>query len=78
MFNWDRVKKLINKKTLVLFENKVKGEDKFFGRDEFYNSVIVESNKNLKGKIEEVTIINANQNTLFGVKKILDQREFAA
>ena len=71
-------KKLINKKTLVLFENKVKGEDKFFGRDEFYNSVIVKSNKNLEGKIEEVTIINANQNTLFGVKKNLDQREFAA
>ena len=32
---------LINSKARVLFENKVKDEGKFFGRDEYFNSVIV-------------------------------------
>ena len=36
-------KNLINKTALVLFENKIKDENKYFGRDEYSNSVIVES-----------------------------------
>ena len=71
-------KSLINKKVLVLFENKVRGKDKFFGRDEFYNSVIVKSDENLIGKLEEISIIDGNQNTLFGVRKDQDKKEFAA
>ena len=71
-------KSLINKKLLVLFENKVRGKDEFFGRDEFYNSVIVKSDENLIGKLEEISIIDGNQNTLFGVRKDQDKKEFAA
>ena len=71
-------KSLINKKLLVLFENKVKGKNEFFGRDEFSNSVIVKSGENLIGKLEEISIIDGNQNTLFGVRKDHDKKEFAA
>ena len=50
----------------MLFENRTEGKNKFFGRDEFYNSVIVESDENLVGKIKEVKILKVNLNTLFG------------
>ena len=62
----DYRKNLINKTVLVLFENKIKNEDKYFGRDEHYNSVIVKSNTSLAGKIKKVKISNVNHNTLFG------------
>ena len=59
-------KKLINSNAKVLFENKMKNENKFFGRDEYFNSVIVNSNEDLTGKIRNVKINQCNQNTLFG------------
>ena len=59
-------KKLINKTVNVLFENKMKSGDRYFGRDEHFNSVIVESDDNLEGRIKNVKIINGNQNTLYG------------
>ena len=59
-------KKLINSTAKVLFENKIKNENKFFGRDEYFNSVIVESNDNLIGKTKVVKFNECNQNTLFG------------
>ena len=71
-------KSLINKKLLVLFENKMRGKDEYFGRDEFFNSVIVKSDENIVGKLEEISIIDGNQNTLFGVRKDQDKKEFAA
>ena len=71
-------KSLINKKLLVLFENKMNGRDEFFGRDEFSNAVIVKSHENLVGKIEEINIIDGNQNTLFGVRRNQEKKEFAA
>ena len=71
-------KSLINKKLLVLFENKVRGKDEYFGRDEFFNSVIVKSDENIVGKLEEINIIDGNQNTLFGVRKDQNKKEFAA
>ena len=58
--------KLINSSSKVLFENRVKKENKYFGRDEYFNSVIVESNENLIGKLKNVKINSCNQNTLFG------------
>ncbi len=70
----DYRKSLINKTSQVLFENKMKTNNKYFGRDEFFNSVIVESNENLQGKIKSVKILNGNQNTLFG-KMILHSRQ---
>ena len=56
----------------------MKNKNFYFG-DEFYNSVIVESDDNPVGKIENVKIKDYNQNTLFG--EIISQtkrREFAA
>ena len=57
---------LINKKVNVLFENKMKNGNKYFGRDEFFNPIIVESDTDLTGKIESIKILKGNQNTLFG------------
>ena len=57
---------LIGKTTKVLFENKMKNKNKYFGRDEYFNSVVVSSNNDLTGKINYVKIMEVNQNTLFG------------
>lgn len=70
---------LINKISNVLFENKINNESKYFGRDEFLNSVIVNSNENLIGEIKKVKIISGNQNTLYGeVILNIDQNNYAA
>ena len=72
-------KNLLGKKRFVLFENKVTNKNQFFGRDEFSNSVIVKSEDDLQGKINEVTIIDVNQNTLFGeINTNINEKEFAA
>ena len=72
-------KGLINKTFSVLFENKIKNENKYFGRDEYSNSVIVESKNDLSSQIKNVKIINVNHNTLFGeVISELNQNNFAA
>ena len=71
--------KLLEKIVPVLFENRTKDENKYFGRDEHFNSVIVESNENLTGKIKNIQITKLNQNTLFGkISTKLVQRNFAA
>jgi len=72
-------KNLVNKITSTLFENKIKNEDKYFGRDEYSNSVIVQSDENLIGKIKNVKILKVNHNTLFG-ETILsaNQKNYAA
>ena len=72
-------KNLINNNSKVLFENKIKDENKYFGRDEYFNSVIVDSTENLTGKIKIVKIEEHNNNTLFG-KNVLDinKKEYAA
>ena len=57
---------LINKTVSVLFENRMKSGKRYFGRDEHFNSVIVESNNDLTGKLKNVKILKGNQNTLFG------------
>ena len=75
----DYRKKLVNKTAKVLFENKMKSGNKYFGRDEYFNSVIVESKNNLTGKIKNVKILKGNQTTLFGeIVPNLDQTHHAA
>ena len=72
-------KNLFNKECSVLFENELKDRPGFFGKDEFSNSVIVKSSENLKGKIKKVSIMNGNNNTLFGsISKKENKRDFAA
>ena len=75
----DYKKSLIKKKLFVLFENKVKGKNEFFGRDEYSNGVIVKSTENLVGIIKRVEIIDSNQNTLFGIiEQKSHKKQFAA
>ena len=72
-------KNLFNKQSSVMFENKMREKNKFFGRDKFNNSVIVESNENLKGEIRNVFITDGNQNTLFGkINEKVNNKVFAA
>ena len=70
---------LFNKRVLVLFENKLKNKDEFFGRDEYMNPVIVRTKQNLRGKLHEVEITGGNQNTLYGeIDQKLNESNFAA
>jgi len=72
-------KSLIDNISNVLFENKTKNENKYFGRDEYLNSVIVRSNENLVGDIKRVKIISGNHNTLYGeIVSDLNQNNYAA
>ena len=72
-------KNLINKTVTVLFENKINNGNNYFGRDEYFNPVVVKSNIDLSGKIKKVKISNINQNTLFGIQTpSLKQSNYAA
>jgi tRNA-2-methylthio-N6-dimethylallyladenosine synthase len=72
-------KTLINKISPVLFENKIKGENKYFGRDEYFNSVIVKSDQSLIGEIKNIKILESNQNTLFGeIIPNFNKKDYAA
>jgi tRNA-2-methylthio-N6-dimethylallyladenosine synthase len=73
-------KKLINSRIKVLFENKIKNKDEYFGRDEHFNSVIVKNKKDLTGKIRDIIVNDCNQNTLFGeiISKKNDDVGYAA
>jgi tRNA A37 methylthiotransferase MiaB len=63
----------------VLFENKTKNENEYFGRDEYFNSVIVKNESNLIGKIKNIKVLKINQNTLFGeVTSNFNQKNYAA
>ena len=75
----DYRKQLLGKKISVLFENLMKNENKYFGRDEYFNSVVVESNEDLTGMIKDIEVIEINRGTLFG-KLYFDQNKkgFAA
>ena len=71
--------KLISKISTVLFENITKNENEYFGRDEYFNSVIVKSETNLIGKIKNIKVLEINQNTLFGeVVSNFNQENYAA
>ena len=56
----------INKSTDVLVENKLDGQDKFFGRNKYMNSVIFDGEDSDIGKNINVKIKEVNKNSLFG------------
>jgi len=62
-------KALENKEVDVLVENKIKDQNKYFGRNEYFNSVIFDAEENDIGKILKISIEKSNQNTLFGKVK---------
>ena len=72
-------KTLLSKIMPVLFENQTNEKNKYFGRDEYFNSIIVESNERLTGQIKNVKINKVSQNTLFGkIKSKLIKKDCAA
>ena len=71
-------KEFLGKSIKVLFENKLDKQDKYFGRDKFLNSVIVESDKYLTGQMLDITINNSNHNSLFGTISTKEKRNFVA
>ena len=63
-------------KTLeVLVENKLKNQNKYFGRNKFLNSVIFDGNESHIGKLIKVNVEKSNQNSLFG--KVIDEMKAA-
>ncbi len=74
--NQIELNKSLEGKTLeVLVENKLKNQNKFFGRNKFLNSVIFDGNESHIGKLIKVNIEKSNQNSLFG--KVTDQMKAA-
>tara|TARA_A100001011_G_C14264307_1_gene823968 strand:+ start:376 stop:1665 length:1290 start_codon:yes stop_codon:yes gene_type:complete len=69
---------LVNKNSQVLFENKLENQEKYFGRNEYGDPVIVESKTDLTGKILKVKINHFNKNSLFGEIENNNKRDFAA
>jgi len=67
-------KSFINKSIEVLVENKMNGQKKLFGRNQFMNSVIFEGNSSFIGKNINIKIEHANQNSLFGKIEKNDMR----
>ena len=69
----DYKKKLLNQIVKVLFENKMTSEkDKYFGRDEYQNPVIVNSKKNIVGQEKKVLIKKFSHHTIYGVVMNID------
>ncbi len=59
-------KSFLEKKIDVLVENKMKKNQKYFGRNEYLNGVIFDGNEKLIGKTVKIKINKVNQNNLFG------------
>ena len=74
--NQIELNKSLEGKTLdVLVENKLKNQNKYFGRNKFLNSVIFDGHENYIGKLIKVYIERSNQNSLFG--KVTNEKKAA-
>ena len=74
--NQIQINKSMEKQSVeVLVENKLKNQNKFFGRNKYLSSVIFDGSEEIIGKLVEVKIENSNQNSLFGK---LDNKMVAA
>ncbi len=70
-------KQLLNKVSKVLFENEMSNEkNKYFGRDEYQNPVVVFSKKNIIGQEKRVIIKKFSKHTIYG--DIIDTDNFLA
>ena len=61
-----RNEKIIKDEVEVLVENKLKNQNKFFGRTKKNIPVIFNSSKNIIGDVIKIKILSSNQNNLFG------------
>ena len=68
-------KSLVKKNINVLVENKIKSQNKLFGRNKYLNSVIIDGKDEHIGKLVNVHIDNYNQNTLFGKTTSLKHKD---
>ena len=59
-------KSFIGSSVEVLVENKLKNQNKYFGRNIYLNSVIFECEQKYIGKVINVKVTKVNRNTLFG------------
>ena len=74
--NQIQINKSMEKQSIeVLVENKLKNQNKYFGRNKYLSSVIFDGSENITGKLVKVKIENSNQNSLFGK---LDNKMVAA
>ncbi|ARJ49817.1 tRNA (N6-isopentenyl adenosine(37)-C2)-methylthiotransferase MiaB [Candidatus Pelagibacter sp. RS40] len=65
--NQIQINKSMEKQSVeVLVENKLKNQNKYFGRNKYLSSVIFDGSEDIIGKLVEVKIENSNQNNLFG------------
>ncbi len=65
--NQIQVNKSMEKQSVeVLVENKLKNQNKYFGRNKYLSSVIFNGSEDIIGKLVKVKIENSNQNSLFG------------
>ena len=71
----EKNKSLENNIVDVLVENKMKRQNKLFGRNKYISPVIFDGNESNIGKVVKVKVQNSNQNTLFG---LLDKEKKAA
>ena len=71
----EKNKSLENSIVDVLVENKMRKQNKLFGRNKYISPVIFDGNENLIGKVVKVKVQTSNQNTLFG---LLDKKMEAA
>ena len=53
----------------ILVENKLKNQNKYFGRTKYMTPVIFDSNHCKPGELINVKIISVNQNNLFGIQQ---------
>ena len=67
---------LIGSSIEVLVENKLKKQNKYFGRNVYLNSVIFDGEKKYIGKLVNIKIKKTNRNTLFG--KIDENKQMKA
>ncbi len=73
----EKNKKNIGKIKEVLVENRLKNQDKFFGRTCELTPVVFDAKEQDVGKIADVEIINSTHNSLYGLKAI-PRKEVAA
>jgi len=76
-FQFKNNKMYLNEFCQVLVENKLSGQDKYFGRTEFMTPVIFESVNCKNGEIVNIKITSFNKNNLFGIHKINNNEKAA-
>ena len=69
-FQFKNNKKYLNECCEVLVENKLNGQEKFFGRTKFMTPVIFESKNCQYGDLVNIKITSFNHNNLFGLHMI--------